>query len=433
MTNKNDDFNRDEEQPKTGKELRDYVMNSIHNDEGSTEVEEQVKPVENETRKEQRSNKTNKSEEQSTKYETRKKENNMVRKIVVSLLLALSVVLGIAGFSMYKFFAASLKPLNSKDEQLIQVEIPIGSSSKQIGQILESDHIIKSGLVFSYYVKMNNKTDFQAGFYQMSPSMTLDEITSSLEQGGTSEPVSLADAKITIPEGYTVEQIAEVFNETTDITTKEFMELMADEAYFNSLVELYPELLTSAKDAKNVRFRLEGYLYPATYYYYDDMELKDVVTQMVAKSNEVMTPYYGTIKEKGLTVQEVLTLASLAEKEGVTYEDRQKISQVFFNRLNIDMPIQSDIAVLYALEEHKVHLSNEDTLVESDYNLYIHPGTGPGPFNNPSIEAIEAVLNPSETDALYFLADVTTGKVYYAETYDEHLALKKEYIDDKME
>lgn len=435
MTDRNDDFNRDEEH-KTGKDLKNYVLDSMKTDD-STNKEDTTNYIDNQTSSEddemtyKRNRERTSARRQQQNYNGRKKENNMVKKIVLIIVAVLVLTLSIAGFYAYRYFTSSLKPLDSSNEKLVQVEIPQGSSSKQIGQILEKNKIIKSGLVFSYYVKMNNKANFQAGYYQMSPSMTLEAITNSLEEGGTDEPVSLADAKITIPEGYSVDQIAELFSKETKLPKDDFLAVMKDEDYFNELVAKYPALLTSAKEAKDPRYRLEGYLYPATYYYYKDVPIKDMVTQMVDKTNQVLEPYYDEIKAKKMTVQEVLTLASLVEKEGVTSEDRRKIAQVFLNRLAIDMPIQSDISILYAMDEHKVHLSEKDTQIDSPYNLYINKGTGPGPFNNPSQDAIEAVLKPEETDALYFLADVSTGKVYYAKTYDEHLVNKKQYIDDK--
>ena len=431
MSQQDEEFNQKEESPKTGKDFKDYVLNSIHNEyndesEEPTAIEEEP-VVEVETRGSRKENRRTGSK----KYTERKKENSMVKKIVLILTAALLVVVVVAGFSFYSFFQKSLKPLNSKDDKLVQIEIPIGSSSKQIGQVLENNKIIKSGLVFSYYVKMNNLSDFQAGFYQMAPNMTLDEISKSLQAGGTAEPEALADAKITIPEGYSIDQIAALFVEETDVTEKDFLALMKDEKFFNEMAGKYPKLLTSAKQAKDVRYPLEGYLYPATYNYYKDNDLKNIVEQMIVKTDQVMTPYYDAIAEKKLTVQEVLTLASLVEKEGVTEEDRRQIAQVFFNRLEIDMPLQSDISILYAMDEHKVHLSDKDTQVDSPYNLYVNKGFGPGPFNNPSEEAISTVMNPSENDYIYFLADVTTGKVYYAETYEQHLKLKEEYIDSK--
>ncbi|MGY3765868.1 endolytic transglycosylase MltG [Vagococcus vulneris] len=365
------------------------------------------------------------------KYNKKQKENKTVGRIIAIVITLLVMAIVIAAFSFYSFFKSSLKPLNPDNKKLVQVNIPVGSSSKEIGQILEKDKVIKSGLVFSYYVKMNNLSDFQAGYYQMAPSMELSEIAKTLQQGGTDEPEALADAKLTVPEGYSVNQIADLLGKKTKIKKDDFMNLMKNEDYFNGLVEKYPELLTSDKDSKGVKYHLEGYLYPATYNYYEDTKLEDLVDQMVAKSNQVMLPYYEQIKTKNLTVQEVLTLASLVEKEGVHELDRRKIAQVFFNRINAGMPLQSDISILYALDEHKVHLSNADTQVDSPYNLYLNKGYGPGPFNNPSQQAIEAVLNPEPNDFMYFLADVSTGKVYYAKNYEEHLKLKEEYIDNK--
>lgn len=427
MTNNNDEFNQKEDSPKSGKDFKEYVLNSLHDEPGSSQessVEQSEEPIREEIPDRRR------RRESSVKYNNRKKENNMVKKIVIIISVALIATIVIAGFSFYSFFKSSLKPLDPKNDKLVQVEIPIGSSSKQIGQVLEKNKIIKSGLVFAYYVKMNNLSDFQAGYYQMSPNMTLDDISKNLQAGGSAEPESLADAKVTIPEGYSIDQVAKLFEKTTNVKEDEFLALMKDEAFFNEMVEKYPKLLTSAKEAKDVRYPLEGYLYPATYNYYKDKDLKEIVEQMIVKSDQVMAQYYDAIEEKDMTVQEVLSLASLVEKEGVSEEDRRKIAQVFFNRLEIDMPIQSDISILYAMDEHKVHLSNKDTQVDSPYNLYINKGTGPGPFNNPSEQAISAVMNPTPNDFIYFLADVSTGKVYYAQTYEEHLELKRQYIDE---
>ncbi|MGX7023619.1 endolytic transglycosylase MltG [Vagococcus hydrophili] len=422
--NKDNDFNQKDDGPKSGKDLKDYVLNSLQETPDTEEVVPEKPEVNQEVPRRSRGGKQD-------KYSSRKKENNMVKKIVLIISLALVLTIAVAVFSFYSYFKSSLKPLDSSNDKLVQIEIPIGSSSKEIGQVLEKSKIIKSGLVFSYYVKMNNISDFQAGYYQMAPNMTLEDITKNLQAGGTSEPEALADAKITIPEGSSIDQIAELFEKKADVKKEDFMKVIEDEKFFNKMAGKYPELLTSAKQAKDVRYRLEGYLYPATYNYYKDTSLEDIIEQMIVKTNQVMTPFYETIEQKKMTVQQVLTLSSLVEKEGSLKEDRQKIAQVFFNRIETDMPLQSDISILYAMDQHKVHLSNKDTQIDSPYNLYVNKGYGPGPFNNPSEEAISAVMSPEPNDYIYFLADVTTGKVYYAKTYEEHLELKKEYIDDK--
>ncbi len=114
---------------------------------------------------------------------------------------------------------------------------------------------------------------------------------------------------------------------------------------------------------------------------------------MVAKTDSVLSSYYTSIQKQGYTVQEVLTLASLAEREGVSGNDRREIAGVFLNRIDAGMPLQSDISVMYALNTHKTHLTNKDTSVDSPYNLYVHTGYGPGPFNSPSETSIRAILS----------------------------------------
>nr|WP_237580170.1 endolytic transglycosylase MltG [Enterococcus sp. JM4C] len=359
----------------------------------------------------------------------RKKEDKIVNKIVLIIVLVLLFVGGILGFSAYRYVSSSLKPLNAKNEQLVQVEIPSGSSNKEIGDVLEKSKIIKSGLVFNYYTKFKNYTGFQAGFYQMAPNMTLDEIGKLLEEGGSPTPVDVADKRLTIPEGYDVEQVAKKVAKVTEYSEKEFLALMEDEAFFTKLKEQYPQLLEGAAKAEGVRYRLEGYLYPATYDYYNSNTLEDIVTQMVDKSNTVLTPYLEQIQQKNMTLHEVLTIASLVEKEGVKEGDRKNIAQVFANRVAVDMPLQSDISILYALGEHKELVTYEDTAVDSPYNLYLNTGYGPGPFDNPSEEAIQAVLNPTENDYYYFVADIDTGKVYFAKTYEEHMEYVEEYVN----
>lgn len=361
---------------------------------------------------------------------TRKKEDRIVSRIVLIVASVLILVIAIFGFTFYKYVDAGLQPLDKKNSKLVQVHIPEDSSNKKIANILEESKVIKSGLVFNYYAKFKNLTDFQAGYYQMSPDMTLDDIGALLREGGTAEPTQLADGKVTIPEGFDIEKIGEAIEKNTDFKKNQFIELMKDQAFFDSMKEKYPELLASAAEAKDVRYRLEGYLFPATYDYYKESKLEEFVEQMIAKSNSVMEPFIPMVHAKGMTVQQVLTLASLVEKEGVKEEDRKKIAQVFFNRVAANMPLQSDISILYALGEHKELVTYKDLEVDSPYNLYKNTGYGPGPFNSPSEQAINAVLNPAPNNYLYFVADISTGNVYFAETYEEHQEFVDKYVNN---
>jgi len=368
------------------------------------------------------------SEESNLKRAERRKEDRVVRKIVYILTIGILIVAGILAISGYNYVSAGLKPLDKNDKKLVQVEVPSGSSNRQIGDILEEGEVIRDGMVFNFYTKFKNLTNFQAGYYQFSPNMTLDQISKELQQGGSAEPLDDA-SKLTVPEGYDVDKIASLVAKKTDFKKEDFIKVMKDDKFFEQLKAQYPDLLTDAGNAKDVRYRLEGYLFPATYNVHKNRSLEDLVTQMVDTTNQILTPYYSQIKEKGLNVQEVMTLASLVEKEGVTQSDRKKIAQVFFNRIEAQMPLQSDISILYALGEHKEVVTIKDTEVDSPYNLYTNTGYGPGPFDNPSQEAILAVLDPTENDYIYFVADISTGKVYYAKTYEEHMELVEKYVN----
>ena len=357
----------------------------------------------------------------------RSKEDKIVNKIVLIVVLVFLVIGGILGFSAYRYVTSSLQPLDPDDTEKVTIVIPSGSSNKAIGEILEDENIIKSGMIFNYYTKFNNLTGFQAGTYHFSPNMTLEAISEQLQNG---EGSVTSDAKVTIPEGFDVDQIGDALAEATNISKDDFLALMESDEFFEKMKETYPELLASAGDAQGVRYRLEGYLFPATYDYYTGNTLEEVVTQMVDKSNSVLSKYFDQIAQKEMTVQEVLTLASLVEKEGSKLEDRKNIAQVFFNRLAIDMPLQSDISILYALGEHKELVTYEDTQVDSPFNLYVHTGYGPGPFNNPSEEAIQAVLDPTPNNYYYFVADIQTQEVYFAETYEQHMKLVEQYVNN---
>ncbi|WP_125590427.1 endolytic transglycosylase MltG [Companilactobacillus jidongensis] len=356
--------------------------------------------------------------------ETRAKERSVANHIaywIVGVIAVLAVVVAIIGFN---YVNSSMQPYDSSSKSDVVVNIPVGSSSKEIAKKLEQDKVIKSASVFNFYIKAQNYTDFQAGYYTFKQSWSLSQVVKQLQKGGSSEPKGTASNTVLVREGVTIDQIGDQIQKSTSFKKKDFLKLMKDESYLKSLQKKYPQLLDSTMAKNNVRYHLEGYLFPATYGVYSGLTLKELVNQMVQKEDEEMQSYYATIKEKGLTVQEVLTLSSLVEREGVTNKDRKKIAGVFFNRIDINMPIQSDISVMYALNTHKTKLYNKDLAVKSPYNLYKHAGYGPGPFNQPSLQSIEAVLNPSERDQdyLYFVADLKTGKVYYSHTLAEHEA-----------
>ena len=230
-------------------------------------------------------------------------------------------------------------------------------------------------------------------------------------------------------EGETLTGIAEEVEKSTKYSKEDFMNKVQDQDFIDQLVQKFPRLFKDAQKAQNVRYFLEGYLYPATYDADENKTLQMIIEEMVAKTDSILSKYYAKISQGDYNVHEILTMASLLEKEGYKVEDRQKIASVFYNRIKKNMMLQTDISVLYALGEHKEVVTLKDLEVNSPYNLYKYRGLGPGPFNSPSEEAILAAIDPAQTDYEYFVADIQTKEVYFAKTYEEHLALKAKYVD----
>ncbi|QNQ80181.1 endolytic transglycosylase MltG [Lactobacillus sp. PV034] len=356
-------------------------------------------------------------QDKQREHDLQREGSNKVMRWVASavgIILALLVI----GGGIYTVYA--LQPANRHDENVVSVHIPEGATNDEIAGILKKDGLIRNISIFKMWLKTHSVAGFQAGDFYVSPSMNNRQIVSQL-QGGGGRPVV---GHVLVKEGQTIDEIGNTIAKNTKYSKKDFLALMKNEKFLKSLEKRYPQLLSSSMKKNNVRYHLEGYLFPAKYDVYQGASLDELVTQMVEKENEVLTPYYSAIKKKHLTVQEVLTLASLVEREGVKDTDRRKIAGVFFNRLDAGMPLQSDISVMYALNKHKHSLSLKDVKVKSPYNLYVHKGYGPGPFNNPSLNSISAVLNPLDRDEdyLYFVANLKTGEVKFSHTLDEHEA-----------
>ncbi|WP_171942872.1 endolytic transglycosylase MltG [Streptococcus suis] len=379
-----------------------------------------------------------------TSKQRRKKQDNAAKRIVSVIMSIIVVAVLVTGVTGYMWVKSSLEPVNAKATEAIQVEIPEGSSTLEIGKILVDNKLIKNATIFNYYSKIKSYNNFQSGFYNLKQNMSVDDIAKALQESGTPTVQKEAAGKILIVEGYTLTQIAQAItdntktedkNDKTPFTTEQFMATVTNQDFINRMVATYPKLFASLPAADSgVIYQLEGYLFPAVYEYSDETTIEELVEQMIAAMDNRLQPYYETIAAKNLTVNEVLTLASLVEKEGSTDEDRRNIASVFFNRLNAAMPLQSNIAILYAQGKlgQETTLAEDaaiDTSIESPYNIYWTPGLMPGPVDSPSLSAIEAVINANTTDYLYFVADVTTGSVYFTNNIDEHNQNVVKYVN----
>ena len=364
-----------------------------------------------------------------TKRDIRKKETSIIKKIMKYFMIALLVIVLVGGFFTWNYIKGETQPVDTAQTELVSFEIEQGASVKEVSKALEEEGIIRNSKLFNFYLKFKNVSGFKSGLYHVSKSMTLDEIIAELSGQGKDKDQNAT--KVLIREGEQLTDIAKEVEKSTKYSAEDFMAKVQDEDFLRYLVQKFPKLLTQSYNGYQVKYVLEGYLFPATYDMNDSKTLQMLITEMVAKTDEVMSKYYDKILASDYTLQEIMALASLIEKEGTKLEDRKKISSVFHNRIKENMKLQTDVSVQYALGEHKEALSLEDLEVDSPYNLYQNYGVGPGPYNSPSENSIVAALEPEKTDYLYFLADIKTKEIYYAKTYEEHLELKAKYIDNK--
>ncbi|KOY81004.1 endolytic transglycosylase MltG [Lysinibacillus macroides] len=366
-----------------------------------------------------------KKQEMFAKMQEKKSEVKIVRKIVAITAIVFVLIIGIGGLIGYNYVKGALKPLDPDATKTIAVEVPIGSGLSSISTLLEEKGVIKDARVFKYYAKFKNESQFQAGNYDLTQAMTFDELIESLKTGKVyRKPVFT----MTIPEGLTLEQIGQIIEKKTPYTQQEFMDLVTSDTFVQQMMANYPELVTEAVLADNIRYDLEGYLYPATYSYYEEKpSLEAIVEEMVAAMNNVVKNYSDVLAEKQMSVHQLLTFASLLEEEATAQTDRETIASVFYNRINTDMPLQTDPTVLYALGDHKDRVLYEDLEVDNAYNTYKNKGLPPGPIAGAGKTSIEATLNPSDTEYFYFLAD-KEGVNHFSKTYDEHLQKVEKYL-----
>ena len=371
-----------------------------------------------------------------------KKKKSGFKTFFISLLIFLGLI-SAGGYFGYQYVQSSLQPVDASSKQYVTVQIPEGANVQTIGSTLEKSGLIKHGVIFAFYAKYKNYSDLKSGYYNLQKSMSTEDIIHELQKGGTAEAQEPALANLTIPEGYTIDQIAQVVGQLQGefkepLTADAFLAKVQDENFISQEVAKYPSLLESLPTKESgVRYRLEGFLFPATYSIKESTTIESLIDEMLATMDKTLAPHYSAIKSKNLTVNELLTIASLVEKEGAKTEDRKLIAGVFYNRLNLGMPLQSNIAILYAQGKlgQKISLADDagiDTTINSPYNVYTKAGLMPGPVDSPSLDAIEASINQTKSDNLYFVANVTDGKVYYAATQEEHDRNVAEHVNSKL-
>lgn len=364
-------------------------------------------------------------DDQLKRLQEQRHEKRIVRKIVMYVGIAIIAIALIGSISSYFYISNALKPVDPDNKKAVKIELPIGSNIDTISQTLEDKGVIRNAKIFKYYTKFKNASGFQAGTYQIPPSMSIDDIIKSLKTG---KVYRKADLQITIPEGLTLDQIGNIIAKNTDYTSKEFMKLVTNEKFIKEMKAKYPETVTKDINGKDIRYKLEGYLYPSTYDFFTKKPtLEEIVEKMIAQTDAIVRSYEPQLKELGMTPHEFLTFASLLEREATAQTDRETIASVFNNRIEQGMPLQTDPTVLYALGEHKDRVLYKDLEVKNPYNTYLNKGLPPGPIANAGRASLDATVDPAKTKYLYFVAD-KDGNNHFAETYSEHQNNVAKYI-----
>ena len=318
--------------------------------------------------------------------------------IIAGILILAAIVLGVA------INANNNKNLATGENIIITVEP--GMTNADIATLLQNKKMINSPVFFRLQSKFARmERSLQAGEYEIVSGMSNWEIIDLFSKG------QVRHKTLTIPEGYTIEQIAKKIEESGLGSAEEFKKAAKDYAPYS-----YMETSNN-----NVIFKAEGFAYPSTYYLSPGSAEKEILAIMVKEFDTQLTEdIRQKAKDKNMSIRDLVNLASLVEKEAVFPEERPVIAGVFLKRLQIQMPLQSDTTIQYILGVQKKEISIADTKIDSPYNTYLYAELPPGPIASPSISTINAVLDPKQTNYLYFVADLE-GHHHFTETYQDHL------------
>lgn len=322
------------------------------------------------------------------------------------------VVLLVLAFSVGFYWNYQLSPV-SKDSEKVVVEIKGGTVSS-IGDTLYENNLIRSKLIFKIYVKLNGVNNLKASTYELDKNMKLSEIIDVLEEGNAYNPDEI---RITFKEGLNIRKIAKLVEENTNNKYEDFLSLMDDDVYIDSLIDKYWFLTDKIKNDK-IYYSLEGYLFPNTYAFLNvDVDVKTIVETMLDETDKQLSEYKDKIEKSDYDIHEILTLASIVELEGASANDRAGVAGVFHNRLKDKWTLGSDVTTYYYLkiDDFKQSLNGNKNLYTCDnaYNTRCTSFVGlpVGPISMPGLESIDATINYDKHDNYYFVADCK-GKTY---------------------
>jgi len=345
----------------------------------------------------------------------------MTKKNIIIFAILILIIFIVLGAGLYAYIQKGIYTPFKTGESGSQIfEVKAGQGAFGIAFNLQQQGIIKNRYLFAFYVSIHGKEgNLQAGKYLFSPNMTIPEIVLKIEQG----EVVKEDVIITIPEGFSLKKIEEVLNNNFPPSDSRFE---ISKFKIQDFQDRY-DFLKEAPPNSN----LEGYLFPDTYIFKKNSDPEDVIRKFLDNFNKKLeNKLREEVKRQKKTIYEIITLASLVEKEVRTREDREIVAGIFWKRLKEQRPLESCATINYIRGEDKWIYSREEIeKAISPYNTYLNKGLPPGPIANPGIESIKAVIFPRETNLNYFLTDPNTKKTIFSETYEEHLNNRQKYFN----
>jgi len=337
----------------------------------------------------------------------------------LGIIIGILLLVGIALTGSFLWDAYALSPDDAAPD--LQITIPQGTSVDAIAVQLEDAGIITSRFYFKAYVKLAGAASLlQAGEFVLKPKTSFRAAVQKLSRA------EFKEVQVTIPEGFTSAQIGAAIDAALEHVTAESWDAVARQP---SALEVAQKLFAGIPSGQG----LEGYLFPDTYRFRVDADAKTVAETMALTlsrrlaENNIIVPDH-LVMPNEMTLHELLTLASIVEREVRSPEDMARVAGIFFSRLKIGMALQADSTVNYVTGKKDAAVTFADSRIESPYNTYIKLGLPPGPICNPGMNAIRAVLNPVDSDALYFLT-TSEGEVVYARTFEEHMRNKKKWLE----
>jgi len=329
----------------------------------------------------------------------------MKKTIIKIFLLTLTIIIIASYFIFGKIF---IPPKGNFNKEPIEVKIRSGLSLKAIADTLQQNGIIENSKDFIFANKIfNNVNRLKAGKYDIPRGLSVYKVMKIIVDGRTS------NIRVVIQEGLTSYQIASIMRKKVEIDSVKFINLINDTSFINKL-HIKPK-------------SLEGYLFPNTYYFHWGITEKEVIKILTNEFNRNFTDSLkNVVTQQGWTVHQIVTLASIIEREALVDSERAMVAAVFLNRLKKRMLLQACPTVQYIIPDGPRRLLNKDLKIDSPYNTYIYPGLPPGPVSNPGVKSILAAINPADVNYLYFVAK-GDGTHIFSKTLNKHLAAKKKF------